>query len=186
MAVDRRILKTREAIKKAFFELMAEKDFKEITVHLISERANLNRGTFYLHYLDKFHLLDKCIEEQFADLLRVCASKGHDHTQFPTFDSILATTEYFEEHFLFYTCMLSNKGMPSFRDRMHQLMVEGIHEQLNMSGINKGMNKEILVQFMASAIVGIVEWWILNNMTVPASQLARELWTLLERNQIHK
>src|SRR5690606_3691965 len=105
---------------------------------------------------------------------------------FPTFDSILATTEYFEEHFLFYTCMLNDKGMPSFRDRMHQLMEKGILEQLNMSGINKGMNKDILVQFMASAIVGIVEWWILNKMPVPANQLARELWALLERNQIHK
>jgi AcrR family transcriptional regulator len=185
VTVDRRILKTQEAIKKAFFELMAEKDFKDITVHLISERANVNRGTFYLHYLDKFDLLDKCIEEQFDELLRVCASKGHDQTHYPTFDSILATTQYFEEHFLFYTCMLNDKGMPSFRDRMHQLMVKGIHEQLNMNGINKGMNKDMLIQFMASAIVGIVEWWILNKMPVPANQLARELWTLLERNQIH-
>jgi AcrR family transcriptional regulator len=185
MTVDRRIIKTREAIKKAFFELMAEKDFKDITVQLISDRANLNRGTFYLHFYDKFQLLDNCIEEQFTQLLEVCASKGHDQTHFPTYDSILATTEYFEQHFLFYSCMLNNTGMPSFRDRMHQLMVRGIHEQLNMNGINKGMNKELLVQFMASAIVGIVEWWILNKMPVPANQLARELWTLLERNQIH-
>lgn len=186
MTVDRRVLKSQEAIKKAFFELMAEKDFKEITVHLISERANLNRGTFYLHYLDKFDLLDKCIEEQFAELMRVCAAKEHDQTHYPTFDSILTTTQYFEEHFMFYSCMLNNKGMPSFRDRMLELMVKGIHEQINMSDINKGMNKDILVQFMASAIVGIIEWWIVNHMPVPAQQLANELWTLLERNQINQ
>ncbi|MFS0725190.1 TetR/AcrR family transcriptional regulator [Paenibacillus sp. 1P07SE] len=185
-SVDRRILKTREAIKKAFFELMAQKDFESITVQLISERANLNRGTFYLHYLDKFDLLDKCIEEQFTELLRVCASQGHEQTQVPSFESLLSTTAYFEEHFLFYSCMLNSKGMPSFRDRLHQFMVKGIREQLNMDDINKGLNKEILVQFMASAIAGIVEWWIHNKMPVPASELARELWALLERNQIHK
>ena len=186
MTVDRRVLKTRDAIKKAFFELMAEEDFDAITIQLLSERANLNRGTFYLHYVDKFDLLDKCIEEQFTQLLQVCASRGHDQTHFPTFDSLLSTTQYFEEHFLFYSCMLNSKGMPSFRDRMLQLMVKGIHEQINMSGINKGMNKEIVVQFMASAIVGIVAWWINNKMPVPANELARELWTLLERNQIQK
>lgn len=185
MTVDRRIIKTRDAIKKAFFELMAEKDFENITIQLISERANLNRGTFYLHYVDKFDLLDKCIEEQFAQLLQICSSKGHDQTRFPTLDSLLSTTEYFEEHFLFYSCMLNSNGMPSFRDRMHQLMVKGIREQLNMNDVNKGMNKEIVVQFMASAIVGIVEWWINNKMPVPANELARELWALLERNQIH-
>ncbi len=186
MAVDRRILKTRDAIKNAFFELMAEKDFKDITVQLIVDRANLNRGTFYLHYEDKFQLLDKCIEEQFAALLEVCASHGHDQTRFPTFESILATTAYVEEHYLFYSSMLNNEGMPSFRDRMHQLMVRGIHEQVNMNGKNAGMDKDMLVQFMASAIVGIVEWWIRNRMPVPAAQLARQLWTLLERNDIHK
>ncbi|NUU61943.1 TetR/AcrR family transcriptional regulator [Paenibacillus sp. JW14] len=47
--MDRRILKTRSAIKKAFIELMAEKKFEEITINQISERANLNRGTIYLH-----------------------------------------------------------------------------------------------------------------------------------------
>lgn len=186
MVVDRRIRKTRESIKIAFTELMAVKDFKDITVQLISDRANLNRGTFYLHYEDKFQLLDKCIEEQFAALLQVCALQGHDQTRFPTFESILATTEYFEEHYLFYSSMLNNEGMPSFRDRMHQLMVKGIHDQLNMTGMNAGMNKDMLVQFMASAIVGIVEWWIRNRMPVPAAQLARQLWTLLERNDIRK
>ena len=186
VTVDRRIKKSREAIKKAFFELMAEKDFEHITIQLISEKANVNRGTFYLHYTDKFDLLDKCIEEQFEQLLRVCASTGHDQTHYPTLDSLLATTKYFEEHFLFYSYMLNGKGMPSFRDRLHQLMVKGIEEQLNMEDINKGLNKDILVQFMASAIVGIVEWWIHNEMPVSANELARELWALLERNQIHK
>ncbi|MFY0665509.1 MAG: TetR/AcrR family transcriptional regulator C-terminal domain-containing protein [Natronospirillum sp.] len=186
MTVDRRVLKTREAIKKALLELMMEKDFKDITVQLISESANLNRGTFYLHYLDKFDLLNRCVEEQFNELMRVCASKGHDQNRFPTFDSILATTAYFEEHFVFYSCMLNDEGMATFRRQLHQLMAKGIAEQLNMNDINKGMSKDILVQFMASAIVGIVEWWILNEMPIPANRLAHELWDLLERNDFRR
>lgn len=185
-AVDRRVMKSREAIKRAFFELMTERDFKDITVHLISERADLNRGTFYLHYVDKYDLLDKCIGEQFNELLRACAMEGHDQTHIPTFDSILAATSHFEVNYQFYASMLNDEGMPSFRDRLYRLMSEGIREQVNMDGINRGMNKEILVHFMASAIVGIVEWWISHKMPVPAEQLARELWTLLERNQIHQ
>src|SRR5690606_15043453 len=158
--------------------LIAEKEFKDITVNLISEKANLNRGTFYLHYLDKFDLLDKCIEEQFTEILRVCALDGHDQTHYPTYESILATTQYFEKHFLFYSSMLNDTGMPSFRHLMLQLMVKGINEQINMNDINIGLNKDILVQFMASAIVGMVEWWIVNNRPVTAEQLAKELWIL--------
>ncbi|MDQ0230702.1 TetR/AcrR family transcriptional regulator [Metabacillus malikii] len=186
MKVDRRIKKTRDAITKAFIELMAEKDFEEITINQLSERANLNRGTIYLHYADKYDLLDKCIGEQFAELMKVCGSKEQEDVHFPTLESLIATSEYFEKHFLFYSSMLTNKGMPSFRERLHEVMVEGINEQVNLDDLNKGFNKEFLVQFMASAIVGTIEWWIKNEMPIPAKIMAQEIWELLERNQINK
>ena len=49
--VDRRILKSQEAIKKALIELMAKNNFDDITIQDIADRANVNRGTIYLHYL---------------------------------------------------------------------------------------------------------------------------------------
>ncbi|MDP4106901.1 MAG: helix-turn-helix domain-containing protein, partial [Bacillota bacterium] len=57
--VDRRVLKSQEVIKKAFIELLNEKGFDKMTIQDISDRANVNRRTVYLHYLDKFDLLDK-------------------------------------------------------------------------------------------------------------------------------
>ncbi len=57
--VDRRILKSQEAIKKAVTELMTKKRFDDITIQDIADKANVNRGTIYLHYMDKYDLLDK-------------------------------------------------------------------------------------------------------------------------------
>lgn len=61
--VDRRVQKTQTAIKSAILELMAEKDFEDITIRDIADKANVNRGTIYLHYVNKYDLLDKIIEE---------------------------------------------------------------------------------------------------------------------------
>lgn len=47
---DRRVEKTRNAIINAFKEMIIEKDFDEITIKELAERANINRKTFYLHY----------------------------------------------------------------------------------------------------------------------------------------
>lgn len=47
---DRRVEKTRNAIITAFKEMIIEKDFKQITIKELAERANINRKTFYLHY----------------------------------------------------------------------------------------------------------------------------------------
>lgn len=47
---DLRVLKTREAIKNAFREMVCEMDADEITVKELTERAMIHRKTFYLHY----------------------------------------------------------------------------------------------------------------------------------------
>jgi AcrR family transcriptional regulator len=70
--VDRRILKSQEAIKKAVIELMSEKNFDLITIQDISDRANVSRRTIYLHYMDKYDLLDKLIEEHINGLREIC------------------------------------------------------------------------------------------------------------------
>ena len=54
---DRRVRRTKQLIKQSLIELMHEKPFKDITVKDITERADLNRGTFYLHYVDIYDLL---------------------------------------------------------------------------------------------------------------------------------
>ncbi len=62
---DRRIHKTKNAVKKAFEELLHEKDFDRITVTEICDKADISRITFYAHYEDKFAMID----EIFSDML---------------------------------------------------------------------------------------------------------------------
>ena len=47
---DLRILRTRKAIRDTFCEMIAEMDYEEITIKELSQRAMINRNTFYLHY----------------------------------------------------------------------------------------------------------------------------------------
>ena len=56
MQEDRRIRKTRQAIVKAFIELLQEKSFQKITVKDIAERADIGKASFYRHFTDKYEL----------------------------------------------------------------------------------------------------------------------------------
>ena len=58
-ATDRRIRKTRAALKKSLTTLMQQKSVKDISVKELTEMADVNRGTFYLHYKDVFDLLEQ-------------------------------------------------------------------------------------------------------------------------------
>ena len=69
MKEDRRIRKTKSSIKKAFTQLLKEKKLDKITIRDITTQADVNRGTFYLHYEDKYILLNDM--EDFVFLIRL-------------------------------------------------------------------------------------------------------------------
>ena len=56
---DRRTLKTRKAICDALMGFLTEKELNKVTVQEISDKADINRATFYKHYLDVYDLYDK-------------------------------------------------------------------------------------------------------------------------------
>jgi AcrR family transcriptional regulator len=64
--IDRRVSRTRNALREALLSLIEEQDYSTITVEEITARANIGRTTFYLHYRDKEDLL----LEELADLMQ--------------------------------------------------------------------------------------------------------------------
>ncbi|WP_172193944.1 TetR/AcrR family transcriptional regulator [Saccharibacillus qingshengii] len=176
--IDRRILKSQAAIKQAVIELMSEKNFDAITIQDISDRANVHRATIYLHYTDKFDLLDKLIEEHIQNMKEInqyaCDLEWDEANQ--------VYFEYFERHYLFFSTMLASKGAPAFRARFLEFLVEEYQSELNMDDSrNRELDKTVMSSFMGSAFVGIVEWWILNEMPHPPSVMAKQVGVLLER-----
>lgn len=65
---DRRTIKTKRAIRESFLELLKEKEVQQITVSELSRKADLGRGTFYLHYQDVFDLYEQLEKELFDQL----------------------------------------------------------------------------------------------------------------------
>lgn len=64
---DPRILRTRKLLTQALGEMLREKSFQAITVGEITERATLNRVTFYAHFQDKFDLLEYASREMIRE-----------------------------------------------------------------------------------------------------------------------
>ncbi|MEH7417029.1 TetR/AcrR family transcriptional regulator [Neobacillus drentensis] len=176
--VDRRILKSQDAIKKAIIELMSEKGFDQITLQEIADRANVSRRTVYLHYMDKFDLLDKLIEEHINEL-RGLAESASDLN---FIDGNLIWFEYFENHYLFFSTMLASKGAHSFRRQFLEFVMEGLKGEVDLTeGKNNGINEEVILRFIAGAYVEIVEWWYTNGMPNTPQTMAEQVGILIER-----
>jgi len=63
--LDPRVKRTRQLLEQAFAEALNEKGFQDVSVQDITERAGVNRATFYAHFEDKYDLLDYAIRESF-------------------------------------------------------------------------------------------------------------------------
>jgi len=178
--MDRRIQKSRQAIIDAFMRLMSEKEFESITINQIAERANVNRGTVYLHFDDKYDLREQCMQSQINQLLQHCMSeKNLNHL--PSKTTLLRTFEYLEQQASFYSIMLKSKGGTVFRNQMETMFKKSLNQHLDSISPAQEMNREITVQFLISATVGVLDWWIIRSMPYPAPVMVEQFWSLLNR-----
>ncbi len=63
--LDPRVKRTRSLILGSFNDLLAQKGFESISVQDVTAKAQINRATFYKHFVDKYALLDHSISEMF-------------------------------------------------------------------------------------------------------------------------
>ncbi len=63
--LDPRVKRTRKLILRSFEDLLAEKGFETISVQDVTDKAEINRATFYAHFTDKYDLLDYSIGQMF-------------------------------------------------------------------------------------------------------------------------
>ncbi|MGE7843685.1 TetR/AcrR family transcriptional regulator [Lysinibacillus sp. NPDC093712] len=175
--MDRRILKSQSAIKKAVIELMSEKVFDQITVQNIVDRADVSRKTFYLHYLDKFDLLDKLIKEHLNELRIICDSASDTN-------EIASWFDYFEKNYVFFSRMLASRGASFFRSRFLEFVIEDIKSnwEIETEGKNRDLSEDVILQFFGAAYVQVVEWWFTNKMPYPPHVMEKQIEILLERN----
>ena len=66
---DPRVTRTRGLLEGAFMEVVSEKGFQSVSVQDITDKAGVNRATFYAHFPDKYALLDHSIRMQFRQEL---------------------------------------------------------------------------------------------------------------------
>ncbi|PLV31769.1 Nucleoid occlusion factor SlmA [Bacillus subtilis subsp. subtilis] len=68
--IDRRVVRTREALQQAFLDVLAEKqDYAGITISDITRKSNIRRATFYDHYASKEELLQTMIQQSCAEMI---------------------------------------------------------------------------------------------------------------------
>lgn len=178
--MDRRKIRTKLSLREALLELMQEKGIEGITVSDLADRADINRGTFYLHYRDVYDLLEQTKAEFLAGL-----KKELIHINPPQllsyaakdepFPPVVKVFEYLAKHAEFLKVVFGPKGDPSYQLEIKQFMKN--HFMLNLPGWQPPIDKQLvpldyLVAYSVSANLGILQHWLETGMTYPPNEIA--------------
>lgn len=96
---DRRTRYTLQIIKDTFLKLLSEKEFPKITVTEICKLAEINRGTFYLHYYDTSDVLDDILDDILKETAHTiehifCPAHRSGNCSYPFCDRLHSSGQY--------------------------------------------------------------------------------------------
>lgn len=185
---DLRIIRTKESIRKALVELIEEKGFEAIAVKDITTRAQINRGTFYAHYENKFDLITKCEDEIMYELAKIAKQNIPNileaiETNSATVAPLSLETSFFEyldENSAFMKAVLGPKGDLSFQVRFKDFMRETMFGERNalIKDQNLLVPKHYLAPYVASAHIGVIQQWLDNGRKESPQEIAHILSTI--------
>ncbi|MCM3770760.1 TetR/AcrR family transcriptional regulator [Priestia aryabhattai] len=179
---DRRIIRTKRFIRDALTELMEEKGFEGVTVRDLTKKADINRGTFYLHYQDKYDLLEKS-ENEVIQEIKEFIKKANPNEIVSTnlkeqpLPFIVALFEYIQENARFMQVMLGPKGNPGFHLKIKEVMKTNMLEKLELvnSQTPPLVPLEHLMSYVTSAHLGVIQYWLEQDMKQSPREMALTL-----------
>ena len=156
---DLRVTKTRRLIKATFLELVQAKPVQKITVTELAKRAEISKGTFYLHYLDIYDLYNQMVEETVA---KIAGS-------FDPYPDLFSAPESFVRTFLFSQveplglslsagerALLTEKNMQSC-SKYPQCFLNGFKEQIYQVGaLARCEENDIKIDFLITGMLSLV------------------------------
>lgn len=176
---DRRVGRTRRALKAALTELILERGYEAVTVQDVIDRADVGRSTFYAHYLDK----DDLLMAIFGDL----EVPGPEVTAWREGDPPFAWTLQLFRHFdsgrrLFRAVAAGPSGSLARRETVRWLdgLARAELERLGVARRRPSQLVEVVVSFLVGTFIGFMDWWIRDeNEHLDAEEVNRHFRALV-------
>lgn len=175
---DLRVRRTRKTLQEALIALTVEKGFAAITVRDITERAMVNRSTFYRHYLDKYDLLEKYMNEVYAMVWETnwSTERRVESTGQPP-PGLINLLTHIQQFGAFYRAMLGQKGDPAFTEHFRRNIETRFRFVIENYGSNSDPNGppvDLKIRYISYADVGAILWWLESDQ--PYSVLEVATW----------
>lgn len=190
---DRRVRRTRRALREAMLDLMAEKGYDKVTIEELTDRADIGRTTFYLHYsakqdllLEQFgELLDQLVDQLSQVPLSSWQQAGEafsidDHPMQP----IRMIFQHAADNRDLYQIVLHGEGVDQASERLQAIMTNAVNTFLShklgeeSSQLTMQMPVELFGNYFAGAMLGVIKWWLDADMPYSSEEMEEKFFQM--------
>ncbi|AQW21420.1 hypothetical protein PL11_005475 [Lentilactobacillus curieae] len=175
--LDPRVIRTKNALRKALFQLLKNHLVEDITVSGLCRQANINRRTFYLHYDNVLEVFSEYEDDLKFQIRQTLLAPIHDAP------ALVATfNQIFEDNLIGFTYICSNHRQYILLQELENLLYDTL-----MSGIsNQTDQSRVIMRYSCNGIINIYIYWVnhqdaytFESMTKSLTKLVNNSFTLL-------
>ena len=161
-------------MRESFIRLLLEKGYDAISILYIATEAEAARVTFYRHYANKEELLVDCIDMIHENIARKVRQISDEELR-QGYSPILIFYKQIHEDGKIYRVLSKSRAGQLLMKRLIELFAESIQTQLKTRYPEEQLLApiEIIAHHIASAQVGLANWWIENGQPYTTEYMAR-------------
>ncbi|MGM0137972.1 hypothetical protein IGI65_000374 [Enterococcus sp. DIV0755b] len=158
---DIRYYRTKQRITEAMIQLLKEKNFNQITVKNICEAAGISRSGFYLHYLDKYDLVEKYQFELMHHINQLI--ENFSKTNMTRDSLLLYILDYLKDEGQLLALLISDHGSTEIQNQIKAVLkknaLDNVLSHLTIP-VASDLEKQYLVAFFSNALFGVLQEWV--------------------------
>ncbi len=172
--VDRRSMRTRNALSEALMEILAERGWDDIAVQDVCERANIGRSTFYSHYPNKDALLQGGLNGLQAELQRQARTRSDNPSsgggRAQGFGFAPGLIEHALEQRAVFRGLIGRRSGYAVQQRFREMVIRLVSNELPTS--TGSFPRQAVARYLAAAFVELLSWWVEQRAPMPSTELA--------------
>ncbi len=170
---DRRVQRTQKNIRNALISLLSEKELSQITVKELSDKADINRKTFYSYYSGIDDILDKIEDEIVEKLLAIIRDYDFRSSDFDAYALFCSLNHIINDDFELYRSLIFSNNydflLIKVKNTIKKTLLERYAPRINAQNNLLGLYAE----YVASGIVSMYIEWFHSDNSVSLEELAK-------------
>lgn len=182
---DRRVKRTKMLLQNALVDLMLEKAVGKISVKELTQKADVNRSTFYLHYLDIYDMLEQ-MENEFVETIQ-----GFFHDFFTPLPTSMPLTlfvnisEWLEQDKEYYVKLLRGSASGYIFEELESRIRDEFLTLLYLIFLDEeSLDLRTRVNFTVSGTVGVLRMWVMEGGNISLIELSETIDDILNNGMI--